>query len=111
MPKVRTAISNINQALKFVNQGAETGPIARLLPSITEASVNLDNIAGQMGLDLIGATTFGALSESELQFALDTSLPRGLEGPALKEWLMNKRNSQEKLAKRIAQNVYIPWQR
>ena len=101
LPKIRKSITNINNALKFVDEGANTGPIAKLLPSVTESSVNLQNVAGQMGLDVVGATTFGALSESELAFAIDTALPTGLEGSALKKWLTDKRDAQSKLAKEL----------
>lgn len=101
LPQVKKSISNIESAIGAINSGANTGKIAQYLPSITEASLNLDNIAGQMGLDVISSVTFGALSESELKFAVDTALPRGLEGPALKSWLERKKASQQKLAREL----------
>jgi hypothetical protein len=101
LPQIKKSIGNIDSAINAINSGANTGKIAQYLPSITEASLNLDNIAGQMGLDVISSVTFGALSESELKFAVDTALPRGLEGPALKDWLGRKKTSQQKLAREL----------
>jgi hypothetical protein len=69
-----------------------------MLPSVRESSIKLDNIQKRMGLDVIGNTTFGALSESELNFALDTALPKDLPPAELREWLTRKRESQQKLA-------------
>jgi len=95
---VRAAIPNLDEAMALVDQGANTGPIISKLPSVQQASLELDNLQGRLGLDVIGNTTFGALSESELKFALNTALPRGLKGPALKEWLQRKKDSQIKLS-------------
>jgi hypothetical protein len=50
-----------------------------------------------MGLDIVGAGSFGALSESELNFALDTALPTDLDGPQLRDWLVRKKTAQNKL--------------
>jgi hypothetical protein len=38
------------------------------------------------------------LSESELKFALSAALPKGLEGPALVDWMKRKVSTQERLA-------------
>lgn len=54
-----------------------------------------------MGLDIIGGTTFGALSESELAFALDTALPTKLEGPELRAWIERKKAAQMKLSQEL----------
>lgn len=94
---VTRSIANISNAVNALDRGANTGVIAEKFPSITEASVELDNIRNQMGLDIIGATTFGALSESELQFALDTAIPTSLNEKALKNWLLRKKEAQKKL--------------
>lgn len=99
LKNVRSTIANMNDAIKALNKGAETGPIISRLPSFRAAAIELDNIKGRMGLDVVGATTFGALSESELAFALDTALPTSLEPKELREWLKRKKESQTKLAK------------
>lgn len=95
---IKTAIANVDEAIRLIDEGAQTGVIASKLPSVQEASIALDNLQGRLGLDVIGNTTFGALSEAELRFALDTALPKNLEGPALKRWLKEKQESQKKLA-------------
>lgn len=94
---IKANIRNMDEGIRLIDEGAETGVIARRLPSIRSASIKLNNLQDRLGLDVIGNTTFGALSESELKFALDTALPTRLEGPALKEWLKGKREAQSKL--------------
>ncbi len=62
----------------------------------------------QLGLDVIGSVTFGALSEGEMKLAMETAVPRNLDGPQLKEWLVQKRAAQEKAAKaRRAAAIYL----
>ena len=98
---IRTKLANYDDAIRALEEGAETGAVVSLFPSFKSASIELDNIRGQMGLDVIGGTTFGALSESELAFALDTALPNKLNGPELKAWLVRKKAVQEKLSKEL----------
>jgi hypothetical protein len=98
---IRKTIANIDDAIKTLDKGAETGPVISKLPSFRQAAIELDNIKGRMGLDVVGATTFGALSESELAFALNVALPDSLEPKDLKEWLTKKRDSQTKLSNEL----------
>jgi hypothetical protein len=91
---IRKNIANYDRAIEAVDAGAETGAITTFFPSMREASIKLDQIKGELGLDVVGSVTFGALSESELAFAKDTALPTKLEGPALREWLVEKRRVQ-----------------
>lgn len=95
--KVGQSIGNLDQAIAAVDSGADTGVIASRFPSMTQASIELDNIRNQMGLDIVGAGSFGALSESELSFALDTAMPENLDGPELRDWLVRKKAAQTKL--------------
>jgi hypothetical protein len=94
--KARKSIGNINRAIKAIDDGANTGAIQRFFPSITTASVELDQLRNELGLDVIGAVTFGALSKGELDLALSTALPDKLEGPALRDWLVRKKEAQNK---------------
>ena len=98
---VRTAIANIDDAVRALEKGAETGPIISKLPSFRQATIELNTIKGRMGLDVIAGTTFGALSESELKFALNVALPDDLSPTALKDWLVRKRDAQTKLANEL----------
>lgn len=97
IPLVRTAISNYDEAISALNSGAETGVIDQYLPSLTRASKELDNVIKRLGLDVVGNTTFGALSESELAFALKAAIPNNLQPEELKEWLTAKKNAQQKI--------------
>ena len=95
--KINSGIGNIDRAIAAVDSGAGVGAVEKLWPSITAASVELDNIRGQMALDVIGSTTFGALSEGELALAKDIALPTGLDSAELKKYLTDKKLAQEKL--------------
>lgn len=94
---IRTSIANLDDVERVINEGAGTGVIQSRLPSVRAASIELDNLRNRMGLDVIGGATFGALSESELEFALDTALPDQLEGPELADWVRRKRDAQGKV--------------
>ncbi len=95
--KANVALRNIDKAIVAIDKGAGVGAIEKLWPSITASSVELDNIRGQMALDVVGATTFGALSAGELNLAKDVALPTGLDTPELKDYLIRKKAAQEKL--------------
>lgn len=101
LTKTRVNISNLDEAIRLSESGAATGPIAKLFPSFRAASVELKNLQGRLGLDVVGATTFGALSESELKFALNTALPTDLRPGPLQDWLRRKKAAQEKLANNL----------
>lgn len=96
--KIKTNVLNIDEAISLIDQGAESGVIQSKLPSVRAQSVALDNLQSRLGLDVIGNTTFGALSESELAFALKTALPTNLSPPDLRRWLVRKKDAQLKLA-------------
>ena len=102
---IKTTIRNIDNGIRLLDQGAKTGAVQGMLPSITAASKELDNVQAQMGLDVIGNTTFGALSESELKFALSSALPKGLNEPELKAWLERKREAQSNLAQYLEETA------
>jgi|GEM_PF-3788947 len=95
--QIQGNIRNIDRAISALDRGANTGAVQRFLPSITSASKELDQIQKELGLDVIGSVTFGALSEGELNLALETALPTGLDESALKDFLMRKRGAQQKL--------------
>jgi hypothetical protein len=96
--KIKKNIGNIDEAIAAIDAGASTGVIASKLPNVTAASIQLANIRNQLGLDVIGSVTFGALSEGELNLALDTALPSTLAPKDLKVYLQNKKTAQTKLA-------------
>ena len=106
--KVKTNIANIGDAIRAIDAGAQSGPIYKMMPSIRAASVELDNVQNRMGLDVIGTVTFGALSKGELDLALSTALPTGLEPAKLREWLVTKRSAQQKLSRYLSDaTIYL----
>lgn len=95
---VRKNIDNLQKALQLVEkEGATTGVIAEKFPDWKASTIALRNVQNELGLDIVGAVTFGALSEGELRLALDTGLPTNLEPPDLAKWIKDKIAAQEKL--------------
>lgn len=105
---IQKNITNLKDVIRLVGKGAETGPLAAKLPSFRAASIELDNVRRRLGLDVIGSVTFGALSEAELNMALDTALPTQLQGPDLVQWANGKIAAQEKLRNYMEkQSLYL----
>lgn len=95
---IRANISNLDRAIQLVEEeGANTGVIASRFPAWSASTIELRQLQNVLGLDVIGSVTFGALSEGELQLALDTALPTNLQEDDLANWLRRKRDAQEKL--------------
>lgn len=103
--KIQGNIRNIDRAISALDRGANTGAVQRFLPSVTAASRELDQIRNELGLDVVGSTTFGALSESELDLALDTALPTGLDEADLKDFLLRKKEAQAKLMEYFQEQI------
>lgn len=103
---LRSNIANLDRAIELVKEeGANTGVIARRLPNWNASTIELENLRNQLGLDVVGSVTFGALSESELELALNTALPTDLGEPELADWLRRKRDAQGKLADYLTQQA------
>ncbi len=98
-------IRTIRRAISALDRGAGTGPAEQFFPSIRAASVELDQIQRELGLDVIGSVTFGALSQGELDLALATALPTGLQEEELREFLTQKESAQEKLRDYFEQQI------
>lgn len=90
-------LRNMDRAIDAIDSGARSGVIQRYLPDITQSSAELRNAMNSLGLDVVGSVTFGALSEGELNLAMDVAVPRGLSGPRLKAWLEERREAQERV--------------
>ena len=95
---INTGRMAINKAIGFIDAGAKTGTITNLFPSLTAATISLQDVQKNMGLDVVGNVTFGALSKGELDLALDVALPTDLTPVALRAWLVEKQRVQEILA-------------
>jgi hypothetical protein len=95
---IRSNIANLDKVVDAIDRGAETGYIDSMLPSVRAAAIELDNIQKELGLDVIGDATFGALSKGELDLALSKALPTDLQPAELRQWALDKKVAQEKLA-------------
>lgn len=96
--KLQTSLANIDDAIAAIDGGAKSGLVYNMLPSVTEASAALESAMNRMGLDVVGAVTFGALSEGELRLALATAVPQNLDPAQLRSWLVKRRDAQAKAA-------------
>ena len=105
LEKIRGNISNLQEVNRLIDEGADTGVIDSQLPSWRASSIALNAARNRLGLDVVGSTTFGALSEAELELALQTALPTNLEQADLKDWVNRKIAAQEKLADYLEQQV------
>jgi hypothetical protein len=94
-PKGVTYINSVG--VEVTGEGAKTGAIEGELPNWRASTIALANIQNNLGLDVIGSVTFGALSQGELDLALDTGLPTGMNEPQLIDWIERKIAAQNKL--------------
>ena len=92
---VRSTITNIDNAIAAIDQGAKSGIVYNMLPNMTLASASLSNAMDRLGLDVIGSVTFGALSEGELRLAMETAVPRNLPPAELRQWLVRHKEAQQ----------------
>ena len=101
--EIRTNIANLEEAKRLLTPedqgggGANSGQLADLLPNWKASTIALENVKNRLGLDVVGSVTFGALSESELNMALNTALPTNMPEKQLIGWLQEKIDAQNKL--------------
>ena len=100
---VNRSIRLMKSAVKLLDGGANTGPIADLFPSMTADTLKLESLQQQLGLTTIQTTTFGALSAPELKLALEAEFPTRLDEKDLKQYLLEKIDAQEKLRAHITE--------
>jgi hypothetical protein len=107
--KCRAYIANLEEAKRLVlEEGANTGFIADHLPSWKDSTIALDTVKNELGLDVVGSVTFGALSQGELTLALNTALPTKLDEAGLVDWIDRKISAQGKLQDYLyAQAIYL----
>jgi hypothetical protein len=103
---IRSNITNLDKVATLLDKpGVSTGVIESQLPTWDASTIELRNMRSRLGLDVVGAVTFGALSEGELNLALDVALPTNLSPPALKKWVLDKKAAQEKLSNYFSEQV------
>jgi len=89
------------QAIKAIDDGADSGIIQDMMPALNEATAILRSAANQLGITVINSATFGALNEKELDLILSTELPLKLGPKELREYIERKYEAQVKLANLI----------
>jgi len=94
-------ISNLGRLAELSEGGAKTGYLNDMLPTFNANTAEFENIARQMGLDVIGSVTFGALSATELRLALRQGFPPGLQGQELLKYVEDKVRAQTRLRKEL----------
>ena len=96
--QIRSNIRTTQKAIDAIDEGANTGAFARLLPSMKTSTLKLEQAGKELGLDVVGSVTFGALSQGELDLAMSIALPTQLDEPELRQWLLDRQSAQRKLA-------------
>lgn len=91
------SISTIDRAIAAIDNGADLGFFRNRLPAFDAETAEARAALNQMGLDVVGSVTFGALSEGELRIAMETARPQNLEGPEMREWLVRRRAALEQI--------------
>lgn len=92
-------LSNMNRAIKAIDEGAETGRVANLFPSINAATIELQQILGEETLNQLSSVTLGAISESELSLLKETAIPTNMNEDELKDYLQRKQEALKKARK------------
>lgn len=107
-----TAISETNalyqQAWDLLDSGGATsGTLESALPTIRDASIDLQNVGNQLGFQIVAGGKFGQLTEKELELALETGLPKNKSEEGLKDWLTKKIAANN--AMKAEFNKFLTW--
>jgi hypothetical protein len=97
MSKIRQNIDTLGDAKRALESGAQTGYFAQFLPDISRSATELASVRNRLGLEVVSSVTFGALSEAELNMALDTGLPENMDEDYLKGWVQERIDAKKKL--------------
>lgn len=100
-------IGDLYRVGELADEGAITGFINKFLPATDAATAELRQITKGMGIDVIKSVTFGALSEKEMQLAMETAFPPNLKGIELANYIKEKIRAQEKLRDALMPEVQM----
>ena len=78
-----------------------------LVISQVSCPIALRQVQRELGLDVVGSVTFGALSQEELTLALRVALPETMAGPDLIDWIDRKKDAQQKLSAYLLEQAYF----
>ena len=90
LSNLESQASSLNEAVQALDNGAGSGVIKQYLPAWNASTARLREAANKLGLDIVSATTFGALSKGELDLSLRTALDITLPPAELRELISNK---------------------
>jgi hypothetical protein len=88
--RLRIENAALDDVVDALNKGAYTGVFDDLLPVFTTAQAQLRQAQSQLGLSVVGDTTFGSLSAGELNLALNTALPTKMDEASLEVWVKER---------------------
>ena len=81
------AIGQFKIAKNAIKNGAQSGPIANMLPTFRAESIKLQNARDSQALTQIANYTFGSLSEAEGDWLKNTAIPLDLDEDELDAWI------------------------
>ena len=97
--KIKENIFDLKRGIDLIEkEGAKTGFVSDFLPSMRASTRKFDNLRRKLGLNVVASVTFGALSEGELNLAMDVALPKGISPEETVIWIKERVAAQEKLA-------------
>lgn len=97
--KIRENVLDYQRGIDLIEkEGATTGFIADFLPNMRAATRKFANLRRKLGLNVVASVTFGALSEGELNLAMDVALPKGISPEETVKWIKDRMAAQQKLA-------------
>ena len=102
--KIDQNIANLEKSISVIKEGANSGPFVKLLPTFKSATKELEQIQGELALDVVGSVAFGALSQGELDLAKQIGLP-DLPPEKLKDWAVRKIAAQKKVRAEMMRQI------
>lgn len=86
-------------AERAIKEGKSLGRgwLENKLPKLSETAASFQQIADQLGLSVVSAVSFGALSEKELRVAQETALPNYAKDEDTLAWMRRRRDALNKL--------------
>ena len=100
--KIDANVRNLVKAQGIVQKAMDegqnlTGFITQFAPDVSAAAISLKEVQTKLGLDVVGSVTFGALSEGELNLALNAAIRLDLPEAELAQNLQARIDAQNKL--------------
>ena len=106
--RIRRNMTNLDEARRLVvEENATTGYLASFLPDWKASTIALRQVQRELGLDVVGSVTFGALSQEELTLALRVALPETMSPEDLVDWIDRKKDAQQKLSAYLLDQAYF----